>query len=91
MKEEIETKHFEHTVAVLGRNRAAEPPPHSNRSRCLCVYYFFLFVTYCSTLPYPFSKVQRNREACVVGGIKVGREGQKRGGEKKKASVLRNL
>ena len=25
MKEEIETKHFEHTFAVLGTNRAAEP------------------------------------------------------------------
>ena len=25
MKEEIETTHFEHTFAVLGMNRAAEP------------------------------------------------------------------
>ena len=41
MKEEIETKHFERTFAVMGTNRAAEPRLTKNRSRMcaevLCV------------------------------------------------------
>ena len=35
MKEKIETKHFEHTFAVLGTNCAAECHSSPNRSRCV--------------------------------------------------------
>ena len=45
MKEEIETKHFEHTFAVLGTNRAAEPTPHQTRSRCVRFTTFVRFTT----------------------------------------------
>ena len=39
IKEEIETKHFEHTFAVLGANHAAESPSSpKNKSRC-CAFH----------------------------------------------------
>ena len=38
MKEEIETKHFEHTFAVLGTNRAAEATPHQT-GRGVCAFH----------------------------------------------------